>query len=130
MKAVKGLLLGLSGVTPLSERHSGVISGESKYGSSLIDMVERVTVPVVMDSEIQGLPDLRGYFVQQDKVVKFGFKPLPRRVKAEALIERTITSFEWRPADAEDVDQGPEAAAVRSGGRANDSGSGTARAGP
>jgi len=73
---------------------------------------ERVTVPVVMDSEIQGLPDLRGYFVQQDKVVKFGFEPLPRRVKAEALIERTITSFEWRPTDAEDVDQGPEAAAV------------------
>jgi len=87
---------------------------------------ERVTVPVVMDSEIQGLPDLRGYFVQQDKVVKFSFEPLPRRVKAEALVERTITPFEWRPADAEDVDPVPEptvpigSGAMKQGKKANE----------
>jgi hypothetical protein len=73
---------------------------------------ERVTAPLVMDSEIQGLPDLRGYFVQQDKVVKFGFRPLLPRVRAEALIERTITPFEWRPADAEDVARATKAAAI------------------
>ena len=34
---------------------------------------ERVIDPVVMDSEIQGLDDLNGYFVQQDKIVRIRF---------------------------------------------------------
>ena len=38
---------------------------------------ERVVEPVVMDSEIQTLDDLQGYFVQQDKIVRIGFKPRP-----------------------------------------------------
>ena len=36
---------------------------------------ERVVDPVVMESEIQGLEDLHGYFVQQDKVVAIRFRP-------------------------------------------------------
>jgi hypothetical protein len=44
----------------------------------------------VLKSEIQGLPDLAGYFVQQDKVVAIRFHPHRKRVRAEGLIERTI----------------------------------------
>jgi len=51
---------------------------------------ERVVDPVVMDSEIQTLDDLQGYFVQQDKIVRIGFKPRPARVLAADLIERVI----------------------------------------
>ncbi len=51
---------------------------------------ERVVEPVVMDSEIQGLDDLQGYFVQQDKIVRIAFRPRPARVIAPDLIERVI----------------------------------------
>lgn len=51
---------------------------------------ERVVDPVVMDSEIQGLDDLNGYFVQQDKIVRIAFTPRPARVMAQDLIERVI----------------------------------------
>jgi hypothetical protein len=49
-----------------------------------------VIEPVILKSEIQGLPDLSGYFVQQDKVVGIRFLPRRRRVRAEGLIERMI----------------------------------------
>lgn len=51
---------------------------------------EKVVVPVVMESEIQGLDDLRGYFVQLNKVVKIAFMPRTKRNRAVGLVERMI----------------------------------------
>jgi hypothetical protein len=51
---------------------------------------QRVIDPVVLKAEIQGLPDLSGYFVQQDKVVAIRFRPRAKRSRAEGLIERLI----------------------------------------
>jgi hypothetical protein len=51
---------------------------------------QRVIEPVILKSQIQGLPDLSGYFVQQDKVVGIRFLPRRRRERAEGLIERMI----------------------------------------
>ena len=58
---------------------------------------ERVIDPVVMDSQIQGLNDLSGYFIQQDKVVAIQFKPTPKRKVAPALLERVIPPQQSRP---------------------------------
>ncbi len=60
---------------------------------------ERVVDPVVMESEIQGLDDLRGYFIQQDKIVAIQFSPKARRNRAPALIERIIPPVQHRPLD-------------------------------
>jgi hypothetical protein len=60
---------------------------------------ERVIDPVVMDSQIQTLNDLRGYFVQQDKVVAIRFQPTPKRKVAPALLERIIPAQPHRPLD-------------------------------
>jgi hypothetical protein len=54
-----------------------------------------------MESEIQGLEDLHGYFVQQDKVVAISFQPQPKRKIAPALIERLIPPVQHRPLDPE-----------------------------
>jgi hypothetical protein len=54
-----------------------------------------------MESEIQGLEDLTGYFVQQDKVVAIRFHPRPRRCRAIDLVERMIPVSELRPLDLE-----------------------------
>ncbi len=62
---------------------------------------ERVVDPVVMESEIQGLEDLNGYFVQQDKIVAIRFHPRPKRRQAADLIERMIPRVEHRPLDPE-----------------------------
>jgi type IV secretory pathway TraG/TraD family ATPase VirD4 len=62
---------------------------------------ERVMDPVVMESEIQGLEDLHGYFVQQDKVVRIRFRPQPKRTLAPALIERIIPPVQHRLLDPE-----------------------------
>ena len=62
---------------------------------------ERVVDPVVMDSEIQTLDDLQGFFVQQDKIVRIGFKPRPARVIAADLIERVIPGPPETPAQPE-----------------------------
>jgi hypothetical protein len=59
---------------------------------------ERVVDPVVMDSET--LDDRQGYFVQQDKIVRIGFKPRPARVLAADLIERVIPGPPEAPAQA------------------------------
>jgi type IV secretory pathway TraG/TraD family ATPase VirD4 len=62
---------------------------------------ERVMDPVVMESEIQGLDDLKGYFVQQDKIVAMRFHPRPKRWQAPDLIERIIPPLEYRPPEPE-----------------------------
>jgi len=60
---------------------------------------ERVIDPVVMESEIQGLEDLHGYFVQQDKIVAIRFSPAPRTRRAPDLIERVIPAVQHPPLD-------------------------------
>lgn len=70
---------------------------------------ERVIDPVVMESEIQGLEDLHGYFVQQDKIVPIRFSARPKRNRAPGLVERMIPSVQHRPLNPEPE---PEVAAV------------------
>lgn len=77
---------------------------------------ERVVDPVVMESEIQGLEDLTGYFVQQDKVIAIRFHPRPRRCRATDLVERIIPPAELRPLDPE---TGQTAAQARPGSNGN-----------
>jgi type IV secretory pathway TraG/TraD family ATPase VirD4 len=62
---------------------------------------ERVIDPVVMESEIQGLDDLHGYFVQEDKVVAIRFRPQPKKAVAPALVERIIPPVQHRLLDPE-----------------------------
>jgi hypothetical protein len=81
-----------------AERHRGSYSSE------------RVIDPVVMESEIQGLDDLHGYFVQQDKVVRIRFRPQPKRTLAPGLVERIIPSVQHRLLDPE-----PQPKAVATG---------------
>jgi type IV secretory pathway TraG/TraD family ATPase VirD4 len=76
---------------------------------------ERVVDPVVMESEIQGLEDLHGYFVQQDKVVPIRFRPQAKRNLAPALVERIIPPVQHRPLDPEPKSKGAIAGAQDSG---------------
>jgi len=64
---------------------------------------ERVIEPLVLDSEIQGLEDLTGYFLQGGKVVPIQFAVHPRRIVAPALIERIIPGVQTRPLDPEPI---------------------------
>ena len=73
----------------LSQRQQGSFSSE------------RVIDPVVLESEIQGLDDLHGYFVQQDKIVAIQFQPFAKRKRAPDLIERIIPPVQHRPLDPE-----------------------------
>jgi hypothetical protein len=54
-----------------------------------------------MESEIQGLNDLHGYFVQQDSIVAIRFSPKPKDKRAPDLIERIIPAVQHRPLDPE-----------------------------
>ena len=69
---------------------------ERKHGSY---STERVIDSVVLESQIQGLEDLTGYFVQQDKVVLIRFRPQPKRSIAPELIERIIPPMQTRQLD-------------------------------
>jgi type IV secretory pathway TraG/TraD family ATPase VirD4 len=66
---------------------------------------ERVVDPVVMDSEIQTLGDLTGYFVQKDNIVPITFQPMPKHVIAPAFIERVIEPLYCAKANRVDVQQ-------------------------
>lgn len=76
---------------------------ERKHGSF---STERVIDPVVMESQIQGLDDLTGYFVQQDKIVSIQFRPQPKRSIAPDLIERIIPPMQTRQLEPEPVRAG------------------------
>lgn len=78
---------------------------ERKHGSF---STERVIDPVVLESQIQGLEDLTGYFVQQDKVVPIRFRPQPKRSIAPDLVERIIPPVQHRPLDPEPVQRIPK----------------------
>jgi type IV secretory pathway TraG/TraD family ATPase VirD4 len=73
---------------------------ERKHGSF---SSERVIDPVVMESQIQGLDDLTGYFVQQDKIVSIQFQPQPKRTIAPDLIERILPPMQRRQLEPETV---------------------------
>jgi len=62
-----------------------------------------VIEPLVLDSEIQGLEYLTGYFLQGGKVVRIQFAVRPRRIVAPALMERIIPGVQTRPLDPEPV---------------------------
>jgi len=73
-------------------RPAGVFNQRGRMYNS-----ERVTVPVVMDSEIMKLNDLTGYFVQSGKVVEMSFAPRVKRSRAPGLIRRAIPSVRSAP---------------------------------
>jgi energy-coupling factor transporter ATP-binding protein EcfA2 len=64
---------------------------------------ERVIESLVLDSEIQGLEDLTGYFLQGGKVVRVQFAVRAPRILAPGLIERIIPGVQKRPLDPERV---------------------------
>jgi type IV secretory pathway TraG/TraD family ATPase VirD4 len=59
------------------------MSGRSLYS-------ERVMVPVVLPSEIQGLDDLTGYLVTRSMVVPLSFNVIPKVKKCDGIIDRII----------------------------------------
>jgi type IV secretory pathway TraG/TraD family ATPase VirD4 len=73
---------------------------DRKHGSF---STERVIDPVVLESQIQGLEDLTGYFVQQDKIVAIKFGPKPKQIIAPDLIERIIPPTQARQLQPEPV---------------------------
>jgi len=78
---------------------------ERKQGSF---STERVIDPVVLESQIQGLEDLTGYFVQRDKIVPIRFRPQPKRNIAPGLIERVVPPVRHRPLDPEPAQPTPK----------------------
>lgn len=73
------------------------------------ETTEEVRKPLVMPSEIQGLPDLEGYFLQRGKVVRIKLPYVEREATVPALIERKIPQIDRRPLVAEEP---PAAVAV------------------
>lgn len=73
---------------------------DRKHGSF---STERVIDPVVLESQIQGLDDLTGYFIQQDKIVAIQFRPQPKRTNSPDLIERIIPPTQTRQLEPESV---------------------------
>lgn len=61
------------------------------------ETVEEIRKPLVMPSEIQGLPDLEGYFLQRGKVVRVRLPYVDRKATVPALIERKIPPMDHRP---------------------------------
>lgn len=104
-------LIGYREVERITETRRSSIFGRD--GRSYATQI--VTEPVVMASEIQGLPNLSGYCSHGNNVVKINFKPNPRRVLADGLIERTVPA---EPAViTPDAQKEPEQAALRGNGQ-------------
>ena len=75
---------------------------------------QRVIDPVVLKSEIQGLPDLSGYFVQGAAVVPIRFHPRRKRIRADGLLERVIPAAQRRAgAKTPSVEPEPETRPVK-----------------
>jgi type IV secretory pathway TraG/TraD family ATPase VirD4 len=88
-------LIGESQVERLTESRPAHWFGHRRHTCA----TQRVIEPVILKSQIQGLPDLAGYFLQQDKVVAIRFHPRQKRVRAEGLIERMIPAERTLPRD-------------------------------
>ena len=61
------------------------------------ETIEEIRKPLILPSEIQGLPDLEGYFVQRGKVVRIRLPYIHRTPTAPALLERKLPSMNDRP---------------------------------
>lgn len=68
-----------------------------RSGNTRTFTTERVREPLLMASEIQGLPDLSGYLIQRGKMVKMKLPYLSPQAKSEAIIERRIPPMAQRP---------------------------------
>ena len=89
-------LIGKVQIERLRENKPAAILTGRRYRTYSTD---RVIEPLVLDSEIQGLADLRGYFLQGGKVVKIAFRVPPTRTVAPDLIPRLIPGAQTRPLD-------------------------------
>jgi hypothetical protein len=69
----------------------------ARRGNTRTFTTERVREPLLMASEIQGLPDLSGYLIQRGKMVKLNLPYLPPQNRAVAIIERRIPPMAQRP---------------------------------
>jgi len=65
--------------------------------------LERTTEPLVMASEIQGLPDLRAYLKSGNLVVPLSFPYIELPKRHEALIERKLPAQQPKEASAQTV---------------------------
>lgn len=66
------------------------------------ESVEEIRKPLVMPSEIQGLPDLEGYFLQRGKVVRVSLPYVERKETVPDLIDRIIPPMVQRPLITDD----------------------------
>ena len=60
--------------------------------------LEIATKPLVMASEIAGLPPLRAFIKQENRVVPVRFAPAKKRGKQPEFIERKLPELAARPA--------------------------------
>jgi type IV secretory pathway TraG/TraD family ATPase VirD4 len=95
-------LIGKVQIERLRETKPATILAGGRYRSY---NTERVIEPLVLDSEIQGLPDLSGHCLQGGNVVKIAFRVPRVRKVAPGLIERLIPGAPKRPLDPEPVNQ-------------------------
>jgi hypothetical protein len=86
-----------------------------RNGNTRTFTTERVREPLLMASEIQGLPDLSGYLIQRGKMVKIKIPYLPPVANVEGNIERRIPPMAKRPLmpDAEQASIAAEFAAPK-----------------
>jgi Type IV secretion-system coupling protein DNA-binding domain len=69
---------------------------KGKYGQRSFGL-ERQVEPLVMPSEISGLPSLRGYLKLENLVVRLHFPFLDLRARHPAFVERSIVGTKPRP---------------------------------
>jgi hypothetical protein len=91
-------LIGKVQIERLRETKPATFLGSGRYRSYNTD---RVIEPLVLDSEIQSLPDLHGYCLQGGRVVKIAFRVPTIRKVAPGIIERLIAGAPKRPLDPE-----------------------------
>jgi type IV secretory pathway TraG/TraD family ATPase VirD4 len=87
----------------LRESRSNGKWGQQSYG------LERQVEPLVMPSEISGLPSLRGYLKLENLVVRLHFPYLDLPTRCPAFIERTIEDASAKTAPPISVAQPPAA---------------------
>src|SRR5207247_5269090 len=75
----------------MRERRSKGKHGQRSFG------LERQVEPLVMPSEISGLPSLRGYLKLENLVVRLHFPFLDLSVRHPAFVERSIVEAKRQP---------------------------------
>lgn len=78
------------GVQSIERVREGVTAGVQDVRDSVNYTPERRIEPVILDSVIAGLPNLRGYFKFLENVVEIEYEPKDRPVRTEPLMARPL----------------------------------------